>query len=163
MKVIRVSVKPKIEGERGLPKQKVEMLKVRFMGAEGDYNHYRFTGKGNTPDRAILIYPVEMMRKLADEGWPISPGDLGENITTEGIEYDDFEIGKRYRIGSAVLEITEPCNPCKNLSVLEYVGDRVNEFIDTMRGRRGWYARVVEEGEIQNEDAIIVLHDSVQR
>ena len=54
-----------------------------------------------------MIMPIETLRELNAEGWPVQPGDMGENITSEGIPYDDFVIGRRYQLGEAVIEIAE--------------------------------------------------------
>jgi len=157
MKVKNLAIKSKIKDEPGLPKKSVDKLIVSYSGAEGDYNTYRAEKKNNTPNRALLLFPEEMLQTLRSEGWPIRPGDLGENITTSGIEYADFKIENKYKIGSTEIEITEVCNPCKNLAFLPYVGDKVSEFIGTIKGRRGWYAKVVKEGEIRARDTIHVL------
>jgi MOSC domain-containing protein YiiM len=39
---------------------------------------------------AILLIPLETIEELQGEGWPIKPGDIGENFTTEGIPYSSF-------------------------------------------------------------------------
>lgn len=154
-KLIQINTKSKVEGEVGLPKIPQDKAKVTFMGLEGDYNNYRFTSKGNTPNRAILIMPIEMMTTLQNEGWEVKPGDLGENFTTSGIEYNQFKIGDKYKVGNIKIEISEACFPCNSLGVLKYVGkDKVDGFKDTMKGRRGWYAKVLQEGEVKPGDLI---------
>ena len=88
---------------------------------------------------------------------------MGENITTEGIPYDDFVIGAQYKLGEVIIQIAEPCTACKYLESLPYVTEAKGvEFITTLtrleRGllvnRRGWYAAVVEEGTISQGDTI---------
>lgn len=148
--VYQINVKPKKDGERGLPKLAVNSALVSFLGLDGDYNKYRHEKKNDDPNTAVLLMPLEMIQELNKEGWPIKPGDLGENITTSGIAYSDFAPGKKYRIGGVEIEISEPCDPCTNLSVLPYIGkDRVNEFIKAMMGRRGWCARVLKKGKVE--------------
>ena len=99
--------------------------------------------------------PLEMILTLREEGWPIEPGDIGENITTLDIPYDSFVVGKQYEIGAAKIQISKPCTPCRNLHVLQYVGDaRIPAFIKTLLNRRGWYARVLQEGSIRKGDLI---------
>ncbi len=83
------------------------------------------------------------------------PGEIGENITTQGVPYDFFEIGGRYRVGDVEIEITEPCKPCSNLRLMPYVGDeKITEFMKTMLRRRGWYAKVITEGKVTQGDSI---------
>ena len=58
-------------------------------------------------------------------------------------------------MGGAMLELSKSAQPCANLRVLPYVGDRVNEFIARLTGCRGWYARVVTPGRINRYDPLV--------
>jgi len=135
--IYRLNVKPEILGERGLPKLAVESVEVRREGVVGDFNRLRHEKKGDNPDRALLLMTLEMIKQFNREGFPVEPGDLGENILTRGIPYVCYDVGKQYRIGEdVVIEISEPCIPCKHLAVLDYVGARkVEKFIETTLGR----------------------------
>jgi MOSC domain-containing protein YiiM len=154
-RVHQLNIKPQTGKERGLPKSPVTAIVVNEKGVVGDFNKYRTERKAGDPEMAVLLYPVEMIRKLNDEGWPVKAGDLGENITTEGLGYDEFLIGERFRVGDVTLEVTKACDPCRNLRLLPYVGpERQKEFMQTLQGRRGWYARVVEGGELHVGDVV---------
>jgi MOSC domain-containing protein YiiM len=153
--VSRLSVKPKVAGEYGLPKQAVERLSITTDGAEGDYNNYRTRSLGGDPDQAILLLTTEVIRQLNAEGWPVAPGDLGENITLDGIPEEGLGPGTRLRVGTAHLEVTLACDPCTELYSLPYVGkEKGPGFVRTMKGRRGWYARVLQPGVVQVGDPI---------
>lgn len=154
--IFQINVKPETPGQRGLPKLPVESARITRRGIEGDFNRYRYEEKHADPDMALLLMPLETIQRLEEEGWPIRPGDLGENITTTGIPYDSFAPGKKYRLGESVeTQISEPCNPCNNLYLLPYVGtENGPRFLRTMLGRRGWYARVLREGHIRKADPI---------
>jgi len=153
--VLQINVKPQRKGERGIPKVPVEATSVTRTGAEGDYNVYRQEKKGGDSDSAILLIPIETIRDLNSEGWPVKPGDLGENITTSGIPYSYFAVGKTFALGKAVLQVSRACDPCENLFVLPYVGpSKGPKFLKTMLGRRGWYARVIREGRVKRGDRI---------
>jgi MOSC domain-containing protein YiiM len=105
---------------------------------------------------AVLLMPLEMIRELNREGWPIRPGDIGENITSEGLPYDSFAPGRRYRVGDAELEVSKACTPCDNLYLLPYVGvSRGPEFLKVMLDRRGWYLWVRRAGRVRRGDAIV--------
>ncbi len=154
-RVFQINIKPQTGYERGLPKSPVSFARVTKNGLEGDYNRYRTEELASDPDQAVLIFTLEMIRELNDEGWPIRPGDIGENITMEGLDYGLLSPGNVYEIGDAIVEITKPCAPCRNLAILPYVGaGKQKEFIGTLVGRRGWYARVVREGMISQGDMI---------
>ena len=150
--------KPEAPGERGLPKPSIPEAFVSFAGVAGDFNRYRHFEKKDDPAMAILIMPRETLAELDREGWPVRSGDLGENITTEGIPYSEFVPGRRFRAGEAVLEVSKACTPCDNLYQLPYVGPvRGPEFLKVMLDRRGWYARVLQEGRVRAGDAIAAL------
>ena len=154
-RVFRLHVKPETPGERGLPKLPVSAVRLKRSGLEGDFNRYRHEEKHDDEAMAILIVPRETIEQLNREGWPVKPGDLAENITSEGIAYDDFEIGTNFEIGQARIVITKPCTPCTFLYLLPYVGEaRGPQFLKTMVDRRGWYARVETEGGVRAGDVI---------
>ena len=53
------------------------------------------------------------------------------------------------------VQIARTCDPCRYLYTLPYVGNEKGPgFIKTMLGRRGWYAKVVQEGEVKKSDSI---------
>jgi len=153
--VSQINVKSLTEGERGLPKKPVDSAFISFAGVQGDFNVYRHDKLRDDPDSALLIMPIEKITELNSEGWPIKPGDLGENLTTSGIPYDSFKIGKIFTAGEATFQISRACDPCVNLFLLPYVGrSKGPEFLKTMLGRRGWYARVLKEGRVKAEDQV---------
>lgn len=151
--VCQMNVKPEVRGERGLPKTPVDRALVRRTGLVGDFNRYRREEAHDDPAMAVLLMPMETIQELNKEGWPIKPGDIGENFTTSGISYDAFAAGKRFRIGKAVVRITKACDPCSNLYLLPYVG-KDKDIVKAMYRRRGWYASVEQEGEVLKGDAI---------
>lgn len=154
-RVARLHLKPEIPGERGLPKRSVPEVTFRRTGVVGDFNRYRHEEKHDDEGMAILIVPQETIEQLGREGWPVHPGDLGENVTTVGIPYDEFRPGRGFGIGAAAVTITKACTPCTFLYLLPYVGEkRGPEFVRTMIDRRGWYARVVTEGAVRVGDPI---------
>ena len=149
-KLFQINVKPNTANEHGIPKTSVTSAVLSKSGLEGDYNNYRTIKKNRNPDMAVLLYPIETIRELNKEGWPIKPGDLGENFTITGISHSHFSPNQKYQIGESLIEISFECDPCQNLSVLPYVGKtKINEFIKTLMYRRGWYARVLKEGLIE--------------
>ena len=124
-------------------------------GIEGDFNVYRHEERQDDPDQALLIMPIETIRELNSEGWPIKPGDLGENFTTRGIAYQAFGVGKIFGAGKMRFQITKACDPCDNLFLLHYVGvSKGPAFLKTMLRRRGWYAKVLAEGQVKTGDRL---------
>jgi len=131
--------KPEAPGEHGLPKPTVDEIFVSPAGVRDDFNRYRHEDMHDAPDQAVLLMTSEMIHTL----------------TAEGIPYGEFHPGDRFRVGSAVLQVTKPCTPCTNLHLLPYVGEeRGPRFVRTMVDRRGWYAAVVHEGRVRTGDQI---------
>ena len=154
-KILQISVKPSTPGEHGLPKISVPEAEMHFGGVDGDYNTYRQEKKSGEPDMAVMLITQEILDDLNSEGWPVEYGDLGENLTISGLPYASIEPEKKYRVGSALIQISFKCEPCTYLYSLPYIGDeRGQEFMKTIKDRRGWYARVLEEGVVQSGDQI---------
>ena len=158
--VLQLNVKPQTPGEHGLPKKPVASAMVTKRGVEGDFNVYRQEKLRGDPDSALLIMPIEKIRELNSEGWPIKPADIGENLTTSGIPYDSFAVGRIFTAGGVRFQISRACDPCTNLYLLPYVGKTKGpEFLKLMLGRRGWYARVLQEGRVNTGDRISEVSD----
>lgn len=153
--VFQLNRKPPTPGQRGLPKVPVGEARFDAHGVEGDYNVYRHDVSHDDPAMAVLIIPLETLEELQAEGWPVRPGDMGENVTSRGIPYAEYAPGRRFRIGGALVEVSKPCTPCDNLYRLPYVGEaRGPAFLRTTLDRRGWYARVLEAGLVRAGDRI---------
>jgi MOSC domain-containing protein YiiM len=154
-KIVQINIKKMSPGSRGLPKFPVDSCRILKTGLAGDFNVYRHEKLADDPDSAVLLMPIETIEQLNRERWPIKAGDIGENITTSGISYSDFAPGKKFTVGKATIQISRACDPCSNLYLLPYVGkEKGPEFLKTMLGRRGWYARVIEEGIVRKDDPI---------
>jgi len=151
----QINVKPRRTGEHGLPKHPVPSVELDPAGPRGDFNNYRHETLHDEAESAVLLMPAETLTDLQREGWPVQPGDLGENFTTEGIPYGDFHPGGRVHLGGTVVEVTRACDPCDNLYLLPYVGPkRGPAFLKVMMGRRGWYAKVLKAGTVRVGDPV---------
>ena len=160
--ILQLSTKAKTPGEHGLPKSAVPELRLTAAGATGDYNHYRTKQLAGDPDQAILLLTEEVIAQLRNEGWPVHPGDLGENITLGKISEAALRPGTRVQLGEVVLEVTGECDPCTELHSLPYIGSaRGPEFVRTLVHRRGWYARVIVPGVVRLDTPVTVLSAAV--
>ena len=66
--------------------------------------------------RQVHVFASERLAELNELGFPVSPGDLGENLTTEGVQVLDLPLGTVLAIGeSARVEVTGLRNPCRTL------------------------------------------------
>lgn len=109
------------------------------------------------PDRAAYAYAAEDLAWWADElATPVPAGSMGENLTTEGIDVTEARIGDRWRIGSAVFEVTAPRVPCFKLGIRMGEPRFAQRFAHA--GRPGAYLRIIEHGDVGAGDAIEVIH-----
>ncbi len=119
-------------------------------------------GQGNTelhggPHMAVYVYAIEnyahWQRELGRSD--LGHGMFGENFTVEGMDENDIHIGDMFRIGDAVVEVTEPRTPCHKLAMRMGSEDFPKMFLAS--GRVGFYLRVVEEGKVGAGDAIELI------
>jgi MOSC domain-containing protein YiiM len=158
-RVLQLSIKPRTPGEPGLPKRAVARLQVTATGAAGDYNDYRTEKMPGDLDQALLLVTDEILAQLQREGWPVRPGDLGENVALTGVPESVMGPGTRLTIGEVTLEVSLACDPCTRLYSLPYVGaERGPAFLRALTKRRGWYARVLRPGEIEQDAPIQVTN-----
>ncbi len=154
-KILQISVKPSTTGEHGLPKMSVSSAEIHYGGVDGDYNNFRQEKKSGEPDMAVMLITRGILDDLNSEGWPVESGDLGENLTISDLSYISIEPEQKFRMGTALIQISFKCEPCTYLYSLPYIGDeRGPEFIKTVKDHRGWYARVLEEGVVSAGDII---------
>lgn len=141
-----------------MPKAPVETVEVLPTGLVGDFNVFRHRKLKDTPDMAIMLWPDEERVQLNQEGWPVQPGDIGENVLTSGLPPEIWQDGTRLRLGSEVeVELSERCEPCNNLAILPYVGKKgQTSFLKATTGRRGYYGRVLRAGSVKVGDSIEV-------
>ena len=107
--------------------------------------------------RAVFLYQLDSYGHWARELGrdDLEHGIFGENLTVEGLPDDEVCIGDRYRIGGAVLEVTQPRVTCYRVGIR--VGDpRIPALLVSHR-RPGFYLRVLEEGDVQAGDEIVKL------
>jgi MOSC domain-containing protein YiiM len=107
-------------------------------------------------DKAVYAYAVEDARWWEGrEGRPFAAGEFGENLTTEGIDVNDARVGERWRIGTTLLEVSEPRIPCWRLGVRMNDPRFIRRFTEALRP--GTYLRLIEEGDVGAGDEIRVV------
>ncbi len=107
--------------------------------------------------RAVFVYQIDSYRHWERElgRSDFVHGQFGENFTIEGLADDEVCIGDRYRIGTAVFEVTQPRVTCYRVGI-RMSDPRVPALLVSHR-RPGFYFRVLEEGEVQAGDGIVKL------
>jgi MOSC domain-containing protein YiiM len=111
------------------------------------------------PAKAVYAYPSEHYPlwkselPLMDLPW----GMFGENLTTEGMHEDDVHVGDKFRIGEAIVMVTQPRTPCYKLALKFQRDDMLKRMLQN--GRSGFYLAVVEQGLVEAGDAIELVHE----
>ena len=85
-------------------------------------------------------------------------GMFGENLTVEGLDESIMRIGDIYKIGNAIVQVSQPREPCYKLGVRFGNAKILKEFIDY--GYSGTYVRILEEGKVKNGDELILQKKS---
>jgi MOSC domain-containing protein YiiM len=120
-------------------------VRVERDGLPGDEQIYPTHGG---PDRALCVYPHEHYAHWVAQ---VAPA-FGENITAEGMLETETLIGDVWRIGSAVVQVSQPRSPCAKVSARLGIPDLV---VQARRTRlTGLHLRVLEPGELAAGDAI---------
>lgn len=107
------------------------------------------------PDKAVHHYAAENYVRLAarfpDVAARFVPGSLGENVSTDGWTEETVCIGDRFRLGTAVVEVSQPRSPCWKIDA-RFGADGIAAWI-AETGLTGWYYRVVSPGIATTGDA----------
>lgn len=110
------------------------------------------------PDKAIHHYPHDHYTAWREDVGPhpllAKAGAFGENISTTGMTEADVCLADRFRLGSALVEVSQSRQPCWKLSDRFEIPDMARRVQDT--GRTGWYYRVIDAGQVQQGDAIVL-------
>ena len=127
---------------------------VRGVNLDGDDQADREAHGG--PDKAVYAYAVEDTRWWEEAlERSLEAGVFGENLTTEGVAVNSAVVGERWRVGTTVLEVSEPRVPCWRLGVRMDDTLFIRRFTEALRP--GSYLRIVEEGELGTGDEIQVV------
>jgi ferredoxin-NADP reductase/MOSC domain-containing protein YiiM/ferredoxin len=113
--------------------------------------------------RAIMVYQLEAYRYWERELGrnDFEYGQFGENFTVEGLADDEVCIGNRYRIGTAVFEVSQPRVTCYRLGI-RMDNPQMAALLVSHR-RPGFYCRVITEGEVGAGDEIQKIADGPER
>jgi MOSC domain-containing protein YiiM len=111
------------------------------------------------PDKAIHHYAFDHYAAWRGELGPLpllqAPGAFGENLSTRGLDETGVCLGDRFRLGSALLEVSQGRQPCWKLNDRFGVPDMALRVQDS--GRSGWYYRVLRPGHATAGDALALV------
>ncbi|MDM5133494.1 MOSC domain-containing protein [Aeromonas piscicola] len=133
-----------------------------FSGLEGDeQSDLRHHGG---PDRALHYYPADhypwwhnwqTALGLAAPRTPWQPAAFGENLSGLGLTEVEACIGDVYRLGEALIQISQPRSPCFKLN--QRFGYGQMSQVMQLNGRCGWLLRVLEEGRVAPQETMALV------
>jgi MOSC domain-containing protein YiiM len=109
-------------------------------------------------DKAVYVYPSEHYAAWAADGFEAVPGGFGENVSLAGVTEDDVRIGDVWAWGEALVQVSQPRQPCFKLAMKTGRKDVTPLMIDS--GRCGWYLRVLRPGTVPTSGALEVVERS---
>lgn len=108
------------------------------------------------PEMALHLYPLDhhgwWRGVIGDHPALDEPGGFGSNLAVTGLIEDMVHIGDRFRLGSALIEVSQPRQPCWKIEHRFGTKGMVAQIIQT--GRCGWYFRVIETGDVTAGDSL---------
>ncbi len=157
MKVVSLNValpeKQRHQGRKivtGGNKRPVSRAMLRYENFDGDGQGDQVNHGG--PDKAVCVYPIDHYSHWERElGRELAPGSMSENLTVRGAVETEVCIGDVFRVGGAIVQVTQPRVPCSKLAGKNEQRRLVRQVSET--GYTGFYARVLNEGMVDAGDA----------
>jgi MOSC domain-containing protein YiiM len=109
--------------------------------------------------RQVHLIHAELHEELRAAGFAVAPGQMGENITTRGVDLLHLPVGARLRLGAAVVEVTGLRNPCAQLDRIQsglMAATLARDESGNLVRKAGIMAIVISGGEVRPGDPIRV-------
>lgn len=140
----------------GVPKRSIARGEVTREGLSGDRQRNRRLHGG--PRRALCLFPLEVILMLQQQGHPIYPGAIGENVTIAGLDWQDVAPGVTLQLGEEVrVRVTDYAHPCSNIVDAFADGNINNVSAKKTPQHARIYVEVLQEGVIQPGNRVILL------
>lgn len=108
------------------------------------------------PEKAVCVYPLEHYPYWSSRlGRELKPGAFGENFSAEGLFESEVCVGDVYRVGGAVVQVSQPRQPCFKLAARHGAKELALWVQET--GFTGFYFRCLEPGEVQAGEAVTII------
>ena len=132
-------------------------LTLGDLGLEGDEQAEKKIHGG--PDRALCHYPREhyahWARELPQQADLFCAPAFGENLSTEGLTEKNVYICDIFRLGEALIQVTQPRSPCFKLNYHFAVSDMAQLMQNS--GKTGWLYRVVAGGRVSSDAPLTLV------
>lgn len=158
IKYLRVGKIEKLNDKQSsaINKKNVDSSYLTKVGFEDDEQANRKYHGGE--NKAVLFFSTKTYKKI-EEILDISleyekSSLLGENILVDDFIEDDICVGDIFKLGEAIIQVTQPREPCNTLSLNTNQKDMLKTIYEN--GFTGWYVKVLEEGIVKKGDEIIL-------
>ncbi|MDB5675648.1 MAG: hypothetical protein JWM65_2630 [Sphingomonas bacterium] len=129
-------------------------VSVGALGLDGDAQADLTVHGG--PEKAVYGYAADHYPAWASDFPTLAarflPGSMGENLTVGALSEDDICVGDVHAIGTALLQVCQPRQPCFKLALA--LGEPRLSKAMVRNGRSGWYYRVLQDGAISAGDEV---------
>ncbi|MDO6822793.1 MOSC domain-containing protein [Marinobacter sp. 1_MG-2023] len=141
--------------DTGIYKQEVDSAFLNTNGLsgdqQGDNNHH------GGPEKALHHFASDHYARLRKELPELAashckPGAFGENLVTEGFTETDVCVGDVFKLGEAVIQVSQPRQPCWRLNLRFGISDMSQRLQNSLR--TGWYYRVMQPGLVRRGDTL---------
>lgn len=113
------------------------------------------------PDKAVCVYSTEHCHYWEDAlGITLPPAPFGENFSVSGLYEEDICIGDIFKAGTALVQVSQPRQPCSTLAARYGRNDMVKLVVES--GRTGFYFRVLQEGMVKRGDVLALKEKDPQ-
>lgn len=128
----------------------LRLLKTGFEGnGVGNLKHH------GGSEKAVCVYSSDHYPYWKDTfGMRLPVAAFGENLTVSGFHEDDICIGDIFQLGTTVVQVSQPRQPCATLAARYGRDDMIRLVVDS--GYTGCYFRVLEEGVVQKGEELII-------
>lgn len=128
----------------------VRLTKLGFEGdGVADAKHH------GGEDKALCVYSLDHYPYWEKTlGTSLPPAAFGENLTVSNIGENDICIGDVFQLGTAVVQVSQPRQPCRTLAARYNRRDMIKLVVDS--GRTGFYCRVLQEGSVDSHARLVL-------
>jgi len=135
-------------------------LLLTRQGFEGDGVGDRKNHGGT--DKAVCVYGLDHYAHWGKVlGIPMPEAAFGENFSVSGLQEGDIHIGDVFRAGSALVQVSQPRQPCSTLAARYGRSDFAKLVSDS--GRTGFYLKALEEGRVQAGDGLVLVEQDSRK
>ncbi len=137
----------------GVPKPRVNSIEVKTLGIKDEI--IRDNKHHGGPKKAVCLIAEEIIKDLQINGHPIAGGTTGENILLN-VPHQCLRPGVKIEFENVKLEITMAASPCKTIAD-SFLNQNFNLLSNKKYpGRTRWYARVLVEGMIEQDESVTI-------